>query len=802
MYKRNNKRGFTMAEMLIAVAIIGVLAAVSFVAVAQHQRSLERVERDSVAREIFIAAQNHLTMAQSQGYLGLEGGIYGNAEDGGAGIYYFVVNQGDQYSPDAAPRTLLDLMLPNGSLDEVVRTGGNYIIRYHPESATVMDVFYCSSDSRFGYTFSGTKEEEKELCDNWREGKESKRKNYNGKVLGWYGGATAETLSKVELYAPLIVVENADRLRVGIKNGKGEEGESNPDSSELQLIVTGNTSKYQMVFALKPATSNSRVSVNEEPVTIEGLECDYTVVLDDITVAGMHFADLAGFIPGEDITVQAVAFDNSQISNVAYSAAITVNSLYEKLDVDTENNSMTASVSSIRHLENLDPQISNVADTRDFGEGEGAVQCTLNKAVQTSDLDWIHFQENTKPSDEDDTPEGGIFLYGDLTGSTDPGCYMPVTPTHDLSYDGQNHSITDIKVDIVGDAGLFGAVKGAGDEFVTPNPRIANLTLIDFSIAQSEEADEGTHAGALAGTLENVVVENVIAYSSKTGCGVTAKEGSAGGLIGSATYCDIAKSAASLYVTSDKGDAGGLIGNIRGSEVSACYSGGHTHDGTYYNDEGTAVYNITATSGNAGGLIGTAVNTPIKYSYSTCSATGATAGGFVATTTASVTGVAISHCYATGLVQGTGEDEIDEKMVPKDGAFAYSAAAGVTITDCRYFEIINERPDANHGCTYLTALGQNGTNTEIKPLDADTVDDPDLETYNSFVTVDGKPASAYDPSLVEYYGGKYPLRTVEQLSTSLKTGDDDTTVYYVATHHGDWPAPEIFVFNTATTPGP
>ena len=65
MYKRNNKHGFTMAEMLIVVAIIGVLSAVSFVAVTQHQRSMERLERDSVAREIFIAAQNHLTMAHS-----------------------------------------------------------------------------------------------------------------------------------------------------------------------------------------------------------------------------------------------------------------------------------------------------------------------------------------------------------------------------------------------------------------------------------------------------------------------------------------------------------------------------------------------------------------------------------------------------------------------------------------------------------------------------------------------------------------------------------------------------------------
>ena len=59
-----------MAELLIVVAILVALFGVAFVAVQNHQRSMTQLEYDTIAKEIFIAAQNHLTTAESQGYLG------------------------------------------------------------------------------------------------------------------------------------------------------------------------------------------------------------------------------------------------------------------------------------------------------------------------------------------------------------------------------------------------------------------------------------------------------------------------------------------------------------------------------------------------------------------------------------------------------------------------------------------------------------------------------------------------------------------------------------------------------------
>ena len=66
--KRQNKQkrraAFTLAEFLTVIAIVGILASLSFVAVIRYQRKLRRLEMDQTAKEIFLAAQNHLTMGR------------------------------------------------------------------------------------------------------------------------------------------------------------------------------------------------------------------------------------------------------------------------------------------------------------------------------------------------------------------------------------------------------------------------------------------------------------------------------------------------------------------------------------------------------------------------------------------------------------------------------------------------------------------------------------------------------------------------------------------------------------------
>lgn len=67
--RKRGKWGFTLAELLVVVAIITILAGVSFVAVLRYQSRLRRLEMDQTAKEIFLAAQNRLSLESSQGIM-------------------------------------------------------------------------------------------------------------------------------------------------------------------------------------------------------------------------------------------------------------------------------------------------------------------------------------------------------------------------------------------------------------------------------------------------------------------------------------------------------------------------------------------------------------------------------------------------------------------------------------------------------------------------------------------------------------------------------------------------------------
>ncbi len=810
-----------MAELLIVVAIIGVLGGVSFVAVQSHQRSLAQLERDTIAKEIYFAAQNHLTMVESQGLLKgdeatVDSTFYGNMET--EGIFYAVANGGDSFQKTA----ILDLMLPFGAIDETVRAGGFYIIRYQANPAIVLDVFYCSrygKPEKFNYTKAFSESEYNTFRGYSGQGKQPK----DGYVVGWYGGAEPGEAGKY-LETPSLTVTNGERLTVTVTDpNKGID-------SSLKLIVKGVTSEAQAAFVL--AGNDDRVKLTSE----DDDKKVFTITLDDISKHSVaesayswHFADLnkellrsasidiedpsKEFIPGEDIVVVAVAFSNDKLTNIAYSNEVTTNSLYADVIQETTIDSLTgdkktkstAIISCIRHLENLDQFLSGR-------------EIDLTDARQVEDLDWSKFKEEIS--------DASVCKAGDLSATkegTKPGCYLPVNPGAALTYDGNHHAISNIVVDTTGEAstGLLtidaGGVFGALDD----GSCVKNLEIRDITVT----LDSG-NAGALVGTLTQSTaladgqfnVSNVVAYNTVEAkyaiAFISTGNGNAGGLIGETKgaegasptpgVCRIEKSAAAVGVSSAGGNAGGLIGKMDGGEVVACYSGGHTVNDTRTGSD-AVVYdpakpNVKAeakddTGGVAGGLIGDAGAAAISYCYSTCSVGGVTAGGLVGSSTGN-----IAYSYATGLVQGS----------TSVGALAGTATID-NLSHNYFFEIINERPDSEKGYVCLSPVG--GSAGTVVPADKVRAMDESAVTYNDFSWPGGgehcpwKPAEVYNDRLKAYYGaesngvrvGRYNLKTVEQLYdldtvTSFKN-EGDETVYFVTTHHGDWPAPEIFVIN-------
>ena len=825
MRKIKNKSGMTLAEILIVVAIIAVLGGLAFIAVYNHQRSLGQLERDGIAKEIFVAAQNHLTIAYGQGYLGLtkESGAFGaeddsataeeddtvtgdeeggaaasTGEDGESGntedkdIFYLVV---DGSTPQ---NSVIEQVLPFGSIDETVRAGGGYIIRYQRKTGLVIDVFYWTrhgSPEQFNYQGENENDYKEILTLAGDEAnKKAERRDYDGSIIGWYGGAEAATLPTIELEAPTITVHNEEKLYVEVSN-------PNKDISDasLKLIITGVDSKAQKAYELKfpVSTTERRVKTRDDGE-------NFTVFLDDVASSGLHFGDIVAdtasttgekFIPGEDITIQAVAYSKTALSNIAYSTKYTTNSIFSSINSAKD----TAYIGNIRHLENLDKSISNLDANDDSGVND---HIKIAHAEQTDSFSWTGFQKEVKKIEtksssttgeesEDGYEAVGVFDFsGTSTVIDDKGYFKPIEPDYTLTYNGQSHSISDVAVNIVGDAGLFGDTSSV--------TAIKDLELIDFSIIGKSSASVTSSVGALAGTLKNCTVTNVLARNKDISTDSLAKKitapTNAGGLIGNLIGGTVQYSAATVFVDAGTaGTAGGLIGTASGT-IKGCYSGGHTAGGSYdvwIHDHG---YDVTGLI--SGGLIGDAGNSSISYSYSTCSVTGYNnAGGFVGT----ANGV-ITNCYCTGRVrpdyQSSPSGSPDKSKI-YENAFLIKDDTGLGSGSSGnyYYYIINEVLDDKDTIKY-----------KMPGNEVVTALDTNAKSYNDFVGAwdSWNPARAYDSSLVKYYGGKYTLRTVDELNPELPDIDidndgtadyDDWNKLFVMTHYGDWPAPEIFIIN-------
>ena len=533
MKKRRRISGFTMAELLIVVAIIGVLSGVSFVAVQTHQRSMTVMDHNAIAKELYVAAQNHLTMAETQGYM--DATDFGTEDSSVSGVYYYLVgNGGSNYSVDG--NTVLDQMLPFGSIDETVRGGGNYLIRYRVNPARVLDVYYWQPDGKYGGTLNY------DDIKSATSGAFGKIEAIGRVVVGWYGsnsdGGGGQVLSddeiasepEVQFLSPRIEVENAERLKITVSYPSDGD---HSDHMEMKLIVTGIDADGAVtgmisIPLIKDDAPVSRDDGSNYSARVSNNDDDaFTIILDDITAPSLHFADLpetesiekkGSILPGQNIIVRAVVYDNTIFANPAYSNEWITNSLFADMAIDkTDDTQTNAIITNIRHLENLDEDVSGMdnADNKWF-----------DKAIQTVDLSWSGSAGTAFTTKIKDAR----IYNSDGDAVTEAGCFLPVSPQgYSLVYESnlqaaagdtpsRYHSITGVVVN-GGEAGLFGAP--------TMPLTVSNLELIDFRVT----ATGNGNAGALAANLPaGSSITNVLAHNSDAGTAATvaSADGSAG----------------------------------------------------------------------------------------------------------------------------------------------------------------------------------------------------------------------------------------------------------------------------------
>lgn len=790
--RKNNRKGMTLIELLTVILILAILGALTTVAVVRHRRNLKLYEMDNTAKEIFVAAQNHLSVMKVEGLLpesGQEEAKVCHLVYNGKSASVISSNSENDLSDISGTGEMTDAenlaaeeweeMLPQGAIDETIRVNGSYIISYDPANAVIKDVFYSDKYQFSSNDFtkkSGKVTYSEELTKAKTDKDVRKRFNNTNHVIGYYGGAKADSVPVESLHEPVVSVRNGDQLKVEV--ALNEADEKRTDIGSVQLIVTiGN--KKKVLAGKIAATASLGASGRKNART-----CMF--LLDDVTASDSDQSTSRGFVDlfkdelnakdstyklGEDISVQAVVLPKNaavdetgtKIISSGWSEKKTVNPLFAGVEdkavtgdkastggkdssedgTSAEDQTATgekiAVISSFRHLINL-----QTFNNYKVGTGNHSKKLSISSAKQMSDMDWASFVKDGNVSNPDYS-------------------YVPLTLDEDFSYDGRYYRIVNLKIGSVDGSKGTGSGKDSGDD------------VPSSAVSVSDGGDGGQAAGLFGSvskhlTVQNVVLDDFVVYGSNAGAlvGEVAKAGqltvrgvlaraydnsrrihgteNAGGLIGrivgsvdaaDPSGSEISLSSASVYVEGGT-NAGGLIGSAANTKIKDCYTAGHTKNGEYIqNTTGNDVrMNVQATGekGIAGGLVGSfsGSSSSVSASYSTASVYGKMAGTLIGNSD-NATKIEDKTVYGSGLAMDTDKQQVTALIGNNTGLNGY---------DYRSFK--------------------QGDRISYR--------------YDAIANKDGEKSTIIG----------FALPGIPDLDSSLTSADADAVPFFISSHFGDW----------------
>ena len=549
---KQNNSGFTLSEVLIAVAILIVLMGLAMIPITRHQRDLRQTELDAKAEIVYHAAQNKLSELLANGRIS---DCYAedlqplnntplDAAERKTSLYY--VTSAAKTGEGSAAAAIL----PKDQVDRQL-WDNHWVIELDPASGSVYAVFY--SEKPLTYDFDSFNPLR------FRDGRLSA-----GATVGYYGGDSVQSEITGKLTPHMEII----------------------NKEQLLLRVTCDTPMEPLHFYVTVSDgihSTSRIELTGSEVKTDYLTYTATMVLDSLT-DGMRFGQQARFknknlTPGADLTITVEVTCENRLVDSA-SGTLTANSLFAEV-----RGGDTAVVTYARHLQNLDTA-SRLPDS-------------ITRAVQEQDIQFVN----------ENTDDGWDRLYGSRT-------FTPITNSRltycesKVTVNGQVYHpvIYGLTVNTTGDGGLFAAFSGTlknlrlcgADITASGNAgglagRLSGRTeILDCQVYLSPTRDKlstkteqdiwlrGSTAGGLAGRCDGTLTIRR-SFAATVIQGVRYAGGLVGNTDSAALTVDHSYADCYLYAAANNGVAGGLIGACNGTAniaLSNCYAAGFQSAGT------------------------------------------------------------------------------------------------------------------------------------------------------------------------------------------------------------------------------
>lgn len=549
---KQNNSGFTLSEVLIAVAILIVLMGLAMIPITRHQRDLRQTELDARAEIVYHAAQNKLSELLANGRIS---DCYAedlqplnntplDAAERKTSLYY--VTSAAKTGEGSAAAAIL----PEDQVDRQL-WDNHWVIELDPASGSVYAVFY--SEKPLTYDFDSFNPLR------FRDGRLSA-----GATVGYYGGDSVQSEITGKLTPHMEII----------------------NKEQLLLRVTCDTPMEPLHFYVTVSDgvhSTSRIELTGSEVKTDYLTYTATMVLDSLT-DGMRFGQQARFknknlTPGADLTITVEVTCENRLVDSA-SGTLTANSLFAEV-----RGGDTAVVTYARHLQNLDTA-SRLPDS-------------ITRAVQEQDIQFVN----------ENADDGWDRLYGSRT-------FTPITNSRltycesKAIVNGQVYHpvIYGLTVNTTGDGGLFAAFSGTlknlrlcgADITASGNAgglagRLSGKTeILDCQVYLSPTRDKlstkteqdiwlrGSTAGGLAGRCDGTLTIRR-SFAATVIQGVRYAGGLVGNTDSAALTVDHSYADCYLYAAANNGVAGGLIGACNGTAniaLSNCYAAGFQSAGT------------------------------------------------------------------------------------------------------------------------------------------------------------------------------------------------------------------------------